>query len=132
MDVRAFVGLGNFYRRFIKNFSGIVRPHTQLTKKNQPFEWGWMQQKAFDTLKEAFTTAPVLQHFDDNRPIVVETDSTNLVSAGVLSQCDDDGYLHPVEFYSKKHSPAECNCEIYDKELLAIILAFKKWRPLLE
>ena len=91
-----------------------------------------MQQKAFDTLKEAFTTAPVLRHFDENRPIVVETDSSNLVSAGVLSQYDDDGYLHPVAFYSKTHSPAEWNYEIYNKKLLAIILAFKEWRPLLE
>ena len=91
-----------------------------------------MQQKAFDTLKEAVTTAPVLRHFDVNRPIVVETDASNLVSAGVLSQYDDDSYMHPVAFYSKKHSPAECNYEIYDKELLAIILAFKEWRPLLE
>ena len=130
--MRAFVGFGNLYRRFIKNFSGIVRPLTQLTKKNQPFEWGPIQQKAFDTLKEAFTTAPVLWHFDKNRPIVVETDASHLVSACVLSQYDDDSYLHPVAFYSKKHSPAECNYEIYDKELLAIILAFKEWHPLLE
>ena len=57
---------------------------------------------------------------------MVETDASNLVSAGVLSQYDDDGYLHSVAFYSKKHSPAECNYEIYDKELLAIILAFKE------
>ena len=109
-----------------------MRSHTQLTKKNQRFEWGPTLQKAFDTLKEAFTTAPVLLHFDENRPIVVETDSSNLVSAGVLSQYDDDEYRHPVAFDSKKHSPAGCNYKIYDKELLPIILTFKEWRPLLE
>jgi transposase InsO family protein/predicted aspartyl protease len=131
-DVRAFIGFGSFYRRFIKNFSGIVRPLTLLTKKEQRFAWGPLQQKAFDTLKTSFTTAPVLGHFDQERAIVVETDASNLVSAGILSQKDDDGHLHPVAFFSKKHSPAECNYEIYDKELLAIIHAFKEWRPLLE
>src|SRR4029077_437497 len=50
------------------------------------------------------------------------------VSAGVMSQRDDDGILHPVAFFSKKHSPAECNYEIYDKELMAIIQCFKEWR----
>jgi len=87
---------------------------------------------AFDTLKRAFTTAPTLRHFDHDRQIIVETDASDYVSAGVLSQYDDDGILHPVAFFSKKHSPAECNYEIYDKELMAIVRCFEKWRPELE
>jgi hypothetical protein len=70
---------------------------------------------AFERLKEAFTTAPVLRHFDFDHEIVVETDASDFVSAGVLSQYDKEGKLHPVAFFSKKHSPAECNYEIYDK-----------------
>jgi hypothetical protein len=62
----------------------------------------------------------------------VETDASDYMSAGMLSQYNDDGILHPVAFFSKKHSPAECNYEIYDKELMAIIRAFKEWRPELE
>jgi hypothetical protein len=54
------------------------------------------------------------------------------VSAGILSQYDDHGILHPVTFFSKKHSPAECNYKIYDKELIAIVRAFEEWRPELE
>jgi hypothetical protein len=54
------------------------------------------------------------------------------VSTGVLSQYDDNGTLRPVAYFSKKHSPAECNYEIYDKELLAIIRSFEEWRPELE
>jgi transposase InsO family protein len=131
-DVRAFVGFGNFYRRFIQNFSGIVRPLTLLTKKGQKFEWGAAQQAAFETLKKAFTSAPILRHFDQHRKVILETDASNLVSAGILSQYDDDDILHPVAFFSRKHSLAECNYEIYDKELLAIVTAFKEWRPLLE
>jgi len=63
---------------------------------------------------------------------VVETNASDYISAGILSQYDDEGTLHPVAFYSKKHSPAECNYEMYDKELLAIVRAFEEWRPHLE
>ena len=63
---------------------------------------------------------------------MVETDASDYVSAGILSQFDDNGILHPVAYFSKKHSSAECNYEIYDKELMAIIRAFEEWRPHLE
>jgi hypothetical protein len=85
-----------------------------------------------NNLKRAFTTAPVLTHFDPDRKILVETNASNYVSAGVLSQKDDAGILHPVAFFSKKHSPAKCNYEIYDKKLMAIIRCFEKWRAELE
>ena len=62
----------------------------------------------------------------------METDASDYVSAGVLSQYDDEGILHPVTFFSKKHTPAECNYEIYDKELMAIIRCFEEWRAHLE
>lgn len=71
-------------------------------------------------------------HFDPEKPIIVETDASNSVSAGVLSQHDNDKILYPVAFYSKKYSTAECNHEIYNIELLAIIRCFKEWRPHLE
>ena len=111
-------------------------PLTSLTKKEGgkyiPFIWSSDQQAAFDQLKNAFTTAPILHHFDYKREIIVETDASDYVSAVILSQHTDDGILHLVAFYSKKHSPAECNYEIYDKELLAILRAFEEWRPHLE
>ena len=74
----------------------------------------------------------MLRYFDRDRPAILETDSSDYVNGGVLSQKDDSGVLHPVVFYSKNLLPAECNYEIYDKELLAIIQAFKQWRPELE
>jgi len=76
-----------------------------------------------------FATASTLRHFDHNREVTIETDASDYVTAGVLSQPDDDGVLHPVAFFSKKHSPAECNYDIYDKELMAIIKALEEWRP---
>ena len=132
-DLQCFLGFANFYRRFIKDYSKVVMPLTSLTKNEEgkyiPFMWSSDQQAAFDQLKNVFATAPILRHFDYEREIIVETDASDYVSAGILSQYNDDGILHPVAFYSKKHSPAECNYEIYDKELLAIIRAFKEWRP---
>jgi hypothetical protein len=63
---------------------------------------------------------------------VIETDASDWVGAGILSQYDDDGVLRPVAYFSKKFTPQECNYEIYDKELLAIIRAFEEWRGELE
>jgi len=75
------------------------------------------------------TTAPILRHFDHSREVIIETDASDFVSAGALSQRDGEGVLHPVAFFSKKLSPAECKYDIYDKELMAIIKALKEWRP---
>jgi hypothetical protein len=94
--------------------------------------WSDECSKSFETLKQAFTTTPILRHFDYDREIIVETDASNYISASILSQYDDEGILHPVTFFSKKHTPAESNYEIYNKELMAIIRAFEEWRPELE
>ena len=63
---------------------------------------------------------------------MVKTDALDYVSAGILSQYGMDGVLHPMAYFSKKHSPAECNYEIYDKEMMAIVSTFEEWRPNLE
>jgi hypothetical protein len=79
------------------------------------------QQMAFDTLKATFPSAPILAHFDPDWDIIVDIDASNYVSAGILSQYDDDNVLYPMAYFSKKYSPAECNYKIYDKELMAIV-----------
>lgn len=76
-------------------------------------------------MKKAFTTAPILRYFDPSKPTIVEMDASNNVTAGILSQ-DPDGRRHPIAFYSQKMTPAQCNYDIYDKELLAIVDAFKE------
>ena len=96
------------------------------------FEWTSACQRAFNLLKQRFTTALILAHFDYEKECIVETDALDNVSAGVLSQYGDDAKLHPVAFFSRKHSVQEINYEIYDKELLAIIKAFEEWRPMLK
>jgi hypothetical protein len=128
-EVQQFLGFCNYYRLFIPEYSEIGEPLTRLTKKDEPFVLKSEQQLAFETMVTAFTTAPALRHFDHEREVIIETDASIYVSAGVLSQRDDEGVLHPVAYYSKKHSPAECNYDIYDKELMAIVMVLEEWRP---
>ena len=131
-DVQSFLGFANFYRRFIRGFSEIAAPLTALTGKKTVWEWTPQCQLAFENLKVLFCTAPVLALYDPDLECVVETDASDHVSAGVFSQRGSDGLIRPIAFFSKKHSPAECNYEIYDKELLAVVLAFQEWRAELE
>ena len=139
-DIQSFLGFAGFYRRFIKDFSRKTKVLNDLTKgetyrtasgkrkvKYYPFAWTEDCNKAFEALKTAFRDAPILAHFDPEKETWIETDSSDFVSAGVLSQMHD-GILRPVAFFSKKLSPAECNYMIYDKELLAIIRSFETWR----
>src|SRR3984957_8747814 len=140
-DVQSFVGFASFYRRFIQNFSKRTKLLSDMTKgeayktasgkrkmRYNPFVWTQDCQKAFEDIKSAFQDAPVLAHFDPEKETWIETDSSDFVSAGILSQMHN-GILRPVAFFSKKLSPTECNYMIYDKELLAIIRSFETWRP---
>jgi len=128
-EVQSFLGFANFYRRFIKDYSRVARPLTELTKKTAG-KWSWNQEAeaAFKELKKRFTTAPILAHFDAQRAVIIETDASDFAIGAVLSQRDEEGRLHPVAFHSRKFTPAEINYEIHDKELLAVVDAFKHWR----
>jgi len=107
----------------------ITGPMTALTKKDaRPFDFNDKAQAAFKHLKNAFLKAPILAHYNPDLQNWVETNASNYVVAGVLSQMHGD-VLKPVAFFSKRMVPAECNYDIYDKELLAIIRAFEEWRP---
>lgn len=74
----------------------------------------------------AFTTAPALCHFDHEREFIIQTDASDYVSTAVLSQWDDEGVLNSVAYFWKKHTPAKCNFDIYDKELIAIMKALEE------
>ena len=120
-EVRSFIGFCNFYRRFIRDFSKVAGPLNTLIKKDVKLTWTKKCELAFEGLKQHVCEAPILIYFDPSKECHVETDLSDYVSAGVLSQEDDNGILHPVAFFSKRIVPAECNYKIYDKELLAII-----------
>jgi reverse transcriptase-like protein/integrase-like protein len=129
--VQSFLGFCNFYRRFIKDYSRIARPLNWLTKANLPFQWDTDCQTAFDELKKRLASAPVLRHYQPDLPTRIETDASDEVIAGVLSQQKGNDW-HPVAYYSKSMSPPEQNYEIHDKEMLAIVRALEEWRAELE
>jgi hypothetical protein len=131
-QLQAFLGFTNFYRRFIPEYSRTCSPLTRLLKKGVQFSFDHSAKKAFVKLKATFTSAPVLAHFDPEKPISLETDASDFAIAGILSQPGLDGELRPIAFRSRKMLPAECNYDIYDKELLAIVDCFKVWRHYLE
>ncbi len=130
-DVQRFVGLCNYYRRFVKDFANLAKPLHNLTKKNIKFLWTNECQKAFDILKEKLTSSPILLHPDTQRQFILECDASNVAIGSVLSQYDDDHKLHPVAYFSRSLNSNEVNYSITDKELLAIKDSFSTWRHLL-
>ena len=126
-DVRSFLGTAGFYRRFIKDFSQIVAPLSDLTKETMKWQWGKAQQESFVKLKESLQTAPVLILPDPNLPFVVQTDSSGFAVGSVLQQDQGKG-LQPIAFLSKKMLDAETRYPVHEQELLSIIVALKSWR----
>jgi transposase InsO family protein len=124
--VRSFLGFANFYRRFIRDFAKMAAPLTRLTG-DVSFTWGTEEQAAFDKLKEVFITEPNLATFDSERDTVLECDSSGYAVGGVLSQYDDEGILRPCAYFSRKNNAHECNYEIHDKELLAVVRCLEEW-----
>jgi len=101
-DVQQFLRFCNYYRPFIPKYSENAEPRTRRTTKDEPFVWEYEQQLASEIMIIAFTTAPALRHFDHEREVIIETDGSDYVSAGVLSQRDDKGVSHPVAYFSKE------------------------------
>lgn len=130
--VQAFLGFCNFYRRFIEKFGRIAKPLTQCTQKDRVFDFDAKCREAFERLKIALCSAPVLCHYHPERESKLETDSSDGTVGGVFSQLQEDGLWRPVAYFSKTMLPTECNYTIHDKELLAIVRAFEQWRAELE
>ncbi|KAL0146621.1 hypothetical protein M9458_057961 [Cirrhinus mrigala] len=133
-ELQRFLGFTNFYRRFIMNYSTITAPLTSLLRgKPKHLLWNPAAHEAFEQLKTTFSTAPVLQHPDPERPFTVEVDASTIGVRAVLSQAvGEPPVLHPCAFFSRKLTPAEQNYDIGNRELLAIKLALEEWRHWLE
>ncbi|WAQ84777.1 hypothetical protein PtA15_5A350 [Puccinia triticina] len=132
-ELQRFIGFANFYRRFISHFSRTTRPLHDLTKSGIRFVWDKQCDEAFESLKTLFTLAPILKIADPYKPFLLECDCSDFALGAVLSQvCTKDNDLHPVAYLSRSLIQAERNYEIFDKELLAIVAAFKEWRHYLE
>lgn len=126
-DVRGFLVLAGYYRRFIRNFGVISRPLTNFLKKNTVFVWSTRADAAFQHLKQALITAPVLAlpHFD--KPFEIETDASDVGVEAVLMQ---EG--HPLAFLSRALGPRNQGLSTYEKEFMAILLAVDHWRSYLQ
>ena len=130
--MQSFLGFANFYRKFINNYSCLATPLTTLTRKSARFTWSATADAAFRSLQQAFTSAPILRHYQPDLPLTVEADASDFALGCVLSQPSPAGDMHPLCFYSRKFTPAELNYPIYDKELLAVVAAFRQWRVYME
>ncbi|XP_075427356.1 uncharacterized protein LOC142466384 [Ascaphus truei] len=119
---------------FIHNFSTIALPITALTKKGADLTtWSPKAIEAFEFLKKAFVTAPILRHPDTSLPFTLEVDASDVGAGAVLSQrSTPQEKLYPCGFFSRKFSSAERNYDVGNRELLAIKLALQEWRHLLE
>ncbi|KAL6427141.1 hypothetical protein ACFW04_008643 [Cataglyphis niger] len=120
-NIKQFLGLAGFYRRFIPNFSKTVRPLTNLLKKEESFDWTDEQESAFVQLREALCTEPILQYPDFTKPFVVTTDASGYAIGGILSQ-GSIGKDLPIAYTSRLLNTAEKNYSTIEKELLAISL----------
>jgi hypothetical protein len=132
-EVRSFLGLAGYYRRFIAGFSGIAAPLHDLTHTADGKSYAWLppHQKAFDQLKSALFGAPILMLPDPDRQYVVNTDASDFATGAVLQQDFGRG-LQPIAFSSHKLSDAERRYPTHDREMLAIINMLGEWRTYLQ
>src|SRR5260221_1440926 len=114
-EVQSFLGFVNFYQKFIHDFSDITHPLYALTHKTQRWVWGSPEQEAFDALKKAITSTPILTFPSQSGHFCLKCDTSNFVTGAVLSQAQADGTHQPIAFMSKGFSDAECNYQIHDK-----------------
>ncbi len=131
-DVQSVLDFANFYKKFIYDYSRIAISLTCLIRKDVLFVWFQKCRIAFNTLKKVFTFKIILHYYNSDHKIVIEINALNYVFKDILSQYDENEILYSVAYFSKKHNSVECNYEIYDKELMIIVCAFKKWWSELE
>ena len=134
-EVRSFIGMTSFYRRFIPNFSKIAKPIIELTKKYAKFKWTEQCQKAFDYLKDSLTVVPLLAYPDVNKPYVLYTDASDTCIGACLTQecSEDEDKLYkvknsekPIYFLSHRLSKTQQKLPTIEKEAFAIHYALQK------
>ena len=127
-EVRSFVGLANYYRRFVDGFSDIARPLTQLQSPSAAWRWGPSEQQSFEALKALLTAAPVLQPFDPQRRPALWCDASSTAIAQVLTQPDAQGHHHPIAYESRRLTAAEQQKYPHELELLSVIHGLRTFR----
>jgi hypothetical protein len=130
-QLRGFLGLASYYRRFVKGFTTIAAPLNELLKKKVRYKWTKAQQTAFEELKHHLTSAPILAYPNFEREFILFTDASDLALGAILSQKDHEGYERVIAYASRTLSPAEKNYSVTEKECLAVVWAIKYFRQYL-
>ena len=139
-DVQAFLGFTRYYRYFIQNYSAIVHPLLDLTKKGSVFRWEAWHQEAFDKIKAIMCKAPILLQPDFNKKFYPQTDALAYGMDAILLQQGETTpnlathkkpVLDPIAYFSATFTPTEHNYDIYEQELLAVMKLLAHWRPYL-
>ncbi|GBN47303.1 Retrovirus-related Pol polyprotein from transposon 17.6 [Araneus ventricosus] len=129
-DVRSFLGISSYYRRFVKIFANVARPLQELLKKDAKFAWKSPQKHSFASLKKSLIGHPVLGHFQPEEDTLIHSDASGYGIGAVLVQMQD-GQEKPIAYASRSLTPAEKNYSTTEKECLAVIWAISKFRPYL-
>lgn len=131
-QLRRFLGMTGWYRRFIDDYASITYHLTDLLSKKKTFKWNSDAQNSFDLLKSKLSSAPFLAHPVYSNPFIVQCDASQFGVGGLLAQVDDDGNERPIAFMSHKLNKAQRNYTVTEQECLAVILAIKKFRSYIE
>ena len=129
-NIKQFLGLIGYYRRFIPEFAKIAKPLTLLTKLGITFHWDQPQQEAFEKLRDLIITEPILQYPNFKKSFIVTTDASNYAIGTVLSQ-GKIGEDLPIAYASRTLNDAETRYATIEKELLAILFGVENFRPYL-
>ena len=127
-QLRSFLGLAGYYRKFIPNFASVASPLTELTKKDVAFLWSPLHQASFLQLKDYLCSAPVLAYPQLDKPFIVQTDASTVGLGAILTRLDDSGKERVVSYASRTLTAREQNYTAMEKEALAVVFATKHFR----
>jgi transposase InsO family protein len=130
-QLKRFLGMATYYRRFIKDFADIAEPLTRLMRATSKWEWGPEQQRAYEKLREKLTSAPVLAYPDFDRPFELHTDASDYAIGAVLAQRDAQGRERVIAYGSCTLTKEERNYTPAERECLSLVHFMKNWRPYL-
>ena len=127
-ELRSFLGLAGYYRRFIPRFATVASPLTALTKKGVRFVWTDLTENAFQVLKSCLSSAPILAYPNFEKPFILQTDASDVGLGAVLTQLDTSGHERVISYASRTLSGREQNYTAMEKEALAVVFATKHCR----
>lgn len=127
-ELRRFIGLASYFRKFVRSFANRIQPLSVLLKKDQPWSWGSEQQNSFLDIKTALSSEPVLAIYNPKYEIELHTDASSHGVGGILLQKQPRGELKPIAYFSKQTTATEQKYHSYELEAMAVVLSIRKFR----